>query len=169
MLVQSEGHARSGGPGGIAEDSGARTGELNGTVDEGKGHVAGRNVSVHGSNVPYDDQGGSRNGGFEATYFVHNEGRQVGGASKDADFLQKVSSKLRELGPWKPGERTEQKLAWLTSFAMCEVEKAAGQCKIERKGFVDEFFESSNKLLGHERAQAFSVWLAKCLDETGKI
>ena len=69
MLVQSEGHARSGGPGGIAEDSGARTGELEGTVDEGKGHAAGRNVSVHGSNVPYDDQGGSRNGGFESNIF----------------------------------------------------------------------------------------------------
>ena len=37
------------------------------------------------------------------------------------DPMQVVNEKWRELGPWKPGERTEQKLGWLASFVVSEV------------------------------------------------
>ena len=37
------------------------------------------------------------------------------------DPTQVVNEKLRELGPWKPGERTEQQLGWLASFVVSEV------------------------------------------------
>jgi hypothetical protein len=34
---------------------------------------------------------------------------------------QVVKYKLRELGPWRPGEHTAQKLGWLARFVVSEV------------------------------------------------
>ena len=84
------------------------------------------------------------------------------------DLALEVDGKLRELGPWKPDERTERKLVWLTSFVISEEKRFALLSRSERKGSADELAETTRKLLGLERAQAFGVWLAKCLDETSK-
>ena len=37
------------------------------------------------------------------------------------DPMQVVKEKLRKLGPWKPGEQTEQKFGWLAGFVVSVV------------------------------------------------
>ena len=101
------------------------------------------------------------------SHLDHTEGRQSSGVNRDSVLFQKIIGKLRELGPWKPDERTERKLVWLTSFVMFEEKRFALLSRSERKGSADELAETSRKLLGLERAQAFGVWLVKCLRETG--
>ena len=58
--------------------------------------------------------------------------------------MQVVNEKLRELGPWKPGERTEQKVGWLASFVMSEV-VATHNNNFEVKEWASKFFQTLSK------------------------
>jgi hypothetical protein len=70
---------------------------------------------------------------------------------------------LRELGPWKPGERTEQKLGWLASFVVSEA-VATHNNNVEVKEWASKFFQTLSKAIGKERAHVFGVWLGeKCV------
>ena len=64
--------------------------------------------------------------------------------------MQVVNEKLRELGPWKPGERTEQKLGWLASFVVSEV-VATHNNNFEVKEWAPKFFQTLSKAMGKER------------------
>ena len=64
--------------------------------------------------------------------------------------MQVVKEKLRELGPWKPGERTEQKLGWLASFVVSEV-VATHNNNFEVKEWASKFFQTLSKAIGKER------------------
>ena len=64
--------------------------------------------------------------------------------------MQVVKDKLRELGPWKPGERTEQKLDWLASFVVSEV-VATHNKSFEVKEWASKLFQTLSKAIGKER------------------
>jgi hypothetical protein len=66
------------------------------------------------------------------------------------DPMQVVNEKLRDLGPWKPGERTEQKLGWLASFVVSEV-VATHNNNFEVKEWASKFFQTLSKAMGKER------------------
>ena len=68
--------------------------------------------------------------------------------------MQVVKEKLRELGPWKPRERTEQKLGWLARFVVNEV-VATHNNNFEVKEWASKFFQTWSKAIGKERAHAF--------------
>ena len=77
--------------------------------------------------------------------------------------MQVVKDKLRELGPWKPGERAEQKFDWLASFVVSEV-VATRNKNSEVKEWASKFIRTLSKAIGKERAHAFGVWLGeKCV------
>ena len=77
--------------------------------------------------------------------------------------MQVIKEKLRELGPWKPGERTEQKLGWLASFVVSEV-VATHNHNFEVKEWASKFSKTLSKAIGKERAHVFGVWLGeKCV------
>ena len=65
------------------------------------------------------------------------------------DPMQVVKEKLRELGPWKPGERTEQQLGWLARFVVSEV--ATHNNNFEVKEWASKFFQTLSKAIGKER------------------
>ena len=64
--------------------------------------------------------------------------------------MQVVKEKLRELGPWKRGERTEHKLGWLASFVVSEV-VATHNNNFEVKEWASKFFQTLSKAIGKER------------------
>ena len=64
--------------------------------------------------------------------------------------MQVVKYKLRELGPWKPGERTEQKLGWLASFVVSEA-VATRNNNFEVKEWASKLFQTLSKAIGKER------------------
>ena len=64
--------------------------------------------------------------------------------------MQVVTEKLTELGPWKPGERTEQKLGWLASFVVSEA-VATHNNNVEVKEWASKFFQTLSKAIGKER------------------
>ena len=68
--------------------------------------------------------------------------------------MQVVNEKWRELGPWKPGERTEQKLGWLASFVVSEV-VATHNKNFEVKEWASKFFQTLSKAIGKYRAPRF--------------
>ncbi len=77
--------------------------------------------------------------------------------------MQAVKEKLRELGPWEPRERTEQKLGWLARFVVNEV-VATRNNNFEVKEWASKFFQTLSTAIGKERAHVFEVWLGeKCV------
>ena len=64
--------------------------------------------------------------------------------------MQVVNEKLRELGPWKPRERTEQKLGWLASFVVSEMVPTHNN-NFEVKAWASKFFQTLSNALGKER------------------
>ena len=74
--------------------------------------------------------------------------------------MQVVKEKLRELGPWKPVERTEQKLGWLASFVVSEV-VATHNKNFEVKEWASKFFQTLSKAIGKASAHVFGVWLGE--------
>ena len=64
--------------------------------------------------------------------------------------MQVVNEKWRELGPWKPGERTEQKLGWLASFVVSEA-VATHNNNFEVEEWASKFFQTLSKAMGKER------------------
>ena len=74
--------------------------------------------------------------------------------------MQVVNEKLRELGPWKPGERTEQKLGWLARSVVSEV-VATHNNNLEVTEWASKFFQTLFKAIGKERAHVFVVWLGE--------
>ena len=77
--------------------------------------------------------------------------------------MQVVKEKPRELGPRKPGERTEQKLGWLASFVVSEV-VATHNKNCEVKEWASKFFQTLFKAVGKAHAHVFGVWLGeKCV------
>ena len=64
--------------------------------------------------------------------------------------MQVVNEKLRELSPWKPRERTEQKLGWLASFVVSEA-VATHNNNVEEKEWASKFFQTLSKAIGKER------------------
>ena len=74
--------------------------------------------------------------------------------------MQVVKDKLRELGPWKPGERTEQKLDWLASVVVSEA-VATHNKNFEVKHWASKFFQTLSNAIGKGRAHVFGVWLGE--------
>jgi len=70
--------------------------------------------------------------------------------------MQVVNEKWRELGPWTPRERTEQKLGWLASFVVSEV-VATHNNNFEVKEWASKFFQTLSNAIGEERAHVFFV------------
>ena len=64
--------------------------------------------------------------------------------------MKVVNEKLRELGPWKPGERTEQKLGWLASFVVSEV-VATHHNNVKVEEWASKFFQALSNAIGKER------------------
>ena len=63
------------------------------------------------------------------------------------DAMPVVNEKWRELGPWKPGERTEQKLGWLASFVVSEA-VATHTNIVEVQEWASKFFQTLSKAKG---------------------
>ena len=77
--------------------------------------------------------------------------------------MQVENEKWRELGLWKPRERTEQKLCWLASLVVNEV-VATHNNNFEVKEWASKFFQTLSNAIGKERAHVFGVWLIeKCV------
>ena len=76
------------------------------------------------------------------------------------DPTQVVKEKLRELGPWEPGERAEQKLGWLASFVVSDVVDTHNN-NFEVKEWTSKFFQTLSNAIGKERAHVFGVWLGE--------
>ena len=74
--------------------------------------------------------------------------------------MQVVKEKLRELGPWRRRERTEQNLGWLASFVVSEV-VATHNKNFEVKEWASKFFQTLSNAIGKERAHVFGVWLGE--------
>lgn len=64
--------------------------------------------------------------------------------------MKVVNEKLRELGPWKPRERTEQKPGCLASFVVSEV-VATHNNNFKVKEWASKFFQTLSKAMGKER------------------
>ncbi len=64
--------------------------------------------------------------------------------------MQVVKEKLRELGPWQPRERIEQKLGWLARFVVSEV-VATHNNNFEVKEWASKFFQTLSNAIGKER------------------
>ena len=77
--------------------------------------------------------------------------------------MQVVKEKPRELGPRKPGERTEQKLGRLASFVVSEV-VATHSNNFVVKEWASKLFQTLSKAIRKERAHVVGVWLGeKCV------
>ena len=57
---------------------------------------------------------------------------------------------VNEKWPWKPRERTEQKLGWLASFVVSEVVSTHNN-NFEVKELASKFFQTLSKAVGKER------------------
>jgi len=86
--------------------------------------------------------------------------RTTGPSDGNEEFCAEVNSRLREMGHWKPGERTDQKLARLTSHIVREV-MAAQQKPAEAENWAAQLLETLSKMLGAEKAQDFGAWLGE--------
>ena len=68
--------------------------------------------------------------------------------------MQVLNEKLRELGSWKPGEWTEQKLGWLASFVVSE-EVATHKNNFEVQEWASKFFQTLSKANTQRAAHVF--------------
>ncbi|CAE8597983.1 unnamed protein product, partial [Polarella glacialis] len=99
----------------------------------------------------------------------HRRKRTAKGAAKSAwseEQLQQVRSeitaRLGAIGNWKPGERTQKKLAAIGDKIVADVTGASTEDAKER---MVAMFAWLAKTLGKERAQEFSRWLAQRLHQ----
>mmetsp|Transcript_49037 Transcript_49037/g.117796 ORF Transcript_49037/g.117796 Transcript_49037/m.117796 type:complete len:403 (-) Transcript_49037:22-1230(-) len=84
---------------------------------------------------------------------------KLGGWSQN-DMLQlreEVSARLTEMGNWKPGERTQRKLAKLTEKIVNEV---TNQSETDAHDRMSVLYGMLAGALGAERAQGFGIWLS---------